>query len=82
MIQFELCTKVVDYYDIRTRLIIIRTFIVLFFVEDYTSMKEQLNRNQDKLLKYINKVDNDNNEYQNIQELSITLKDDNKIDGL
>ena len=45
-------------------------------------MKEQLNRNQDKLLKYINKVDNDNNEYQNIQELSITLKDDNKIDGL
>ena len=63
-------------------MIIIRTFIVLFFVEDYTSMKEQLNRNQDKLLKYINKVDNDNNEYQNIQELSITLKDDNKIDGL
>ena len=44
----------------RTRLIIIRTFIVRFFFEDYTPMQEQLNRNQDKLLKYINKFDNIN----------------------
>ena len=33
---------------------------------------------KDKLLNYIGKVDNTNNEYQNIQELSITLKDVDK----
>src|SRR5574344_2125687 len=33
---------------------------------------------KDKLLNYIDKVDNTNNEYQNIQELSITLKDVDK----
>jgi len=42
--------------------------------ENFVLKKED----KDKLLDYIDRVDNTNNEYQNIQELSITLKDVDK----
>ena len=54
---------------------------VIFKLKPTITNKENVvlkKEDKDKLLNYIDKVDNTNSEYQNIQELSITLKDVDK----